>query len=82
MCVSVNSFCVSACVDNCIYINVCVCGGDFAHVGLGDNYSRDHLFSRMRYDNKRLRANIQLRTEREEVRWRGRERVTEGWRTT
>ena len=46
---------------------VCVCLCErvhFAHAGLGDNYSRDHLFSRMRYNNKRLR-------EREDVRWRG-----------
>lgn len=39
--------------------------------GLGDNYSRDHLFSGMRYNNKRLR-------EREEVRWKRRESRTTG----
>lgn len=53
--------------------SLCVCVGGL--VGLGDNYSRDHLFSGMRYSNKRLR-------EREEVRWKRRESRTEVWRTT
>lgn len=67
----------------CIYISVCVSGVHFAHAGLGDNYGKHHLFSGMRYNNKRLRANSQLRKERgSEMEGGERERGTEGWRTT
>lgn len=41
-----------------MYLHLCVWvgeGGGGHFVGLGDNYSRDHLFSGMRYSNKRLR---------------------------
>lgn len=41
-------------------------GGAVHFTGLGDNYSRDHLFSGIGCNSKRLR-------EREEVRWKRRE---------
>lgn len=71
------------CVCKCLYISVCVCVSvcmcevHFAYAGLGDNYSRDHLFSGMRYNNKRLRTKRERKCDE-----RGRERGTEGWRTT
>lgn len=44
---------------------MCV-GGCVVHfAGLRDNYSIDHLFSGMRWNNKRSRVNIQLRRRRE-----------------
>lgn len=67
----------------CFYVNVllCVWTNVFAllcvHVRVShftcagrDNYSTDHLFSGMRYNNKRSRARIQLQREWEKQGWR------------
>lgn len=45
-----------------------MCAVNFANVGLRDNYSGDHLFSRMRYNTERSRENIQLHRETERER--------------
>lgn len=65
----------SSCPCTFVRLCVCVCGWEGRFDGLGDDYSWDHLFSGMRYSNKRLR-------EREEVRWKRRESRTGVWRTT
>lgn len=51
-------------VSGCACVSVCN-SWSFAHACLGDNYSRDHLFSGMTYNNKRSRANIQQCRKRE-----------------
>lgn len=62
--------CCCACEQMYLWCCVRMCVAHFTCAGLRDNYSTDHLFSGMRYNNKRSRARIQLQREWEKQGWR------------
>lgn len=77
--VALGSFCVLS-LPVRTNVSTSVFGAHLGHAGLGDNYSRDHLFSGTMYNNKRSRkysTTVRGGGEMEESRMRG----TESWKT-